>query len=402
MIYFYQLNLLVCNGQPSSGIDLHLYKVSPQKTAFLNITYNGESSIKKEELNCTIRSQTEPLETLVVKVNVVSDSRNGYFSVKPERNVGIVQCSVEQGGKVVKSNEILIRPGTIVFVVKVDQNLSEEKVKENIPHRNKIISLSKLSNETLVFHLEIDEYIKSAAGDDIMLKTWRTYIKEYAKIEMKLLSTRYCPPVPALQIPDKADIEYLPGHDYTFKNLAMKCEGGFFEGVNWNETQLQENLKQFRLLQYTNSTLHTIFDVRKFSSALSENEFIHESELPVLADIFNQFQFNNNSVLTNVETRLNTSNELLANVETKLLKMPLSTGFIQEVLENVVFRVENTSWTKSTGVMIVDFDENLGNVFQNTSSVYRNTSTVDVIKSNPRYIYFIKTILSKRKLINQN
>jgi ribosomal 50S subunit-associated protein YjgA (DUF615 family) len=130
-------------------------------------------------------------------------------------------------------------------------------------------------------------------------------------------------------------------------------------------------------LEFQNSRLTTIDDVRNFSAALNAIEFVHERELDVLADLFNQLQMSNDGVLSDMDNRQNTSNELIANSESKLLKMPLTSNLREAVRDNFAARVENISQTQSTGIMFVDFNENVNQTFQNISSLNKSTNITD-------------------------
>jgi hypothetical protein len=378
VIYFFQNLLLTCNGQlaDDNPVKLRLVRINMTDKFELQVTPNKELS-DRDRLNvsCFLTTPVNPQPSLKVQLKNIEQN---VYTFKTKRT-GILQCSYEQNGEVKATSEPFTkRPEKFVAVIRLNRNLTLEEL-QNIKRIKNVKEVQKLSADPFIFHVLGDVFVVNASTDNSELNILRSNIKEQVSIWMNLMSTRYCPPVPELNITVGY---YHPGKVYTFGDNKLKCEGGFYEGVFWNENQIQESLQRLRLLEFKNSTLNTIDDVRNFSAALNANEFVHERELDVLADLFNQLQMSN--VLSDMDSRKNTSNELLADSESKLLKMPLTSNVAEAVRGNFAARVENISETQSTGIMFVDSDENLNQAFQNIATLNKSTPMADFFTLNTR------------------
>jgi hypothetical protein len=381
VIYLYQNLLHTCNGQLADDNHDGRFQIVHSARRGIEGTLN-EGLTDNDRLSCYLRipAKSQPLDVKQIKNNGQKD-----FQVTWDDNslTGNVQCLLEEDGKVIqKSNKLLLRSTRFFAVIRLNRNLTLQE-SQDIKYIKHFKDLQKLSAEPFVYHVQINVILLNAETDNSQLNIMRSNIKEYIdsiSIKMNIMSTRYCPPVPELNI--TVD-DYHPGKVYTFGDNKLTCEGGFYKGVFWNENQIQESLWRLRLLEFQNSTFNTIDDVRNFSAALNANEFVHERELDVLADHFNQLQTSN--VLSDMDSRKNTSNELIANSESKLIKMPLTSNVAEAVRENFAARVENISETQSTGIMFVDSDEkNVNQAFQNIVTLNKSTPIADFFTPNTR------------------
>jgi hypothetical protein len=383
LICVFQNLLLSCDGRfdGDDPTSLRLYPDGDTGRPKLEVAYDSGKFSQKSNFNCTLRSPQQ-IRKLELDTSVFGGPYENkwyqVFSFKTTQSAGYVLCLYQKDGVVInKSNELLMRPINFVAVIIPHQTLALETLKNMIGIHG---TVEQSSADPIIFHVQTDKTIISfPQGDYDKLVSLRMRIASLSSIKMTILSTRYCPPVPALKIPVE---QYNPGYQYKDSDSVIKCEGDFYTGVYWNKKDLQEILNRLRLLEYQNSTLSSISDVRNFSAALNAKEYVHERELPVLADLLNQLQIN--KVLNDSETRLNTSNELIANAELKIHKMPLTKIVIQEVRDNFVARVENISQTHATGIMIVDTNANVDKHFQGVSSLNGSTDIAEFFTLNPR------------------
>jgi hypothetical protein len=350
----------------SENIQLRLFVISHSDQIRLNVTFTNiltKFAFLGVNLVCfqnnkqsMERAKRLPFTRVNHRKGFGSDSYTYKLEVQRE---GYVQCTYKPLGKTLAaSNMVFIRLGNIhVSVAKLNQNVTVKWLKTTIGDND--FGVRQLAADTQVFHLNSKLYIsKEPISDRYIMLEVKKMLEE--KIVQPLMveyvrSTKFCPSIKQFEIP-------FTGYGSIYRldqNSNIKCEGNFYVGAYWNEEQLQKLQQNIlerpqSILKLQNSTFDSISGIKSFAENLKNLDFIREKELPIIADKFDLLVMDVNGILKGAKKSQNTSNELLANLDSVLVNTSLATDFAQEVRENFAARVEDIQKTGSAGILMMD------------------------------------------------
>lgn len=349
----------------SENIQLRLFVISHSDQIRLNVTFSNiltKFAFLEVNLLCLQnnnqsmeRAKRVPFARVNQRRGFGSDSNTYKLVVQRE---GYVQCSYKPWGKTLAaSNMVFIRFGNIhVSVAKLNQNVTVKWLQSTIGVDD--FRVRQLAADTTIFHFTSkylskepisDRYIMLKAKKMLEEKIMQPLIVEYVR------STKFCPSIKQFEIP-------FTGYGSIYRldhNFDIKCEGNFYVGAYWNEEQLQKLQQNIierpqSILKLQNSTFDSISGIKSFAENLKNLDFIREKELPIIADKFDLLVMDVNGILKGAKKSQNTSNELLANLDSVLVNTSLATDFAQEVRENFAARVEDIQKTGSAGILMMD------------------------------------------------
>jgi hypothetical protein len=208
VIYFFQNLLLTCNGQLGDDNRVRLQLDLDKATGEFHLLVERLSN--KARLSCYLRTpaNSQPFWQM-------SFLNNGRIAFKVDEEItGYVQCSYEQDGEVKATTEKFTkRPKTFVAVIRLNRNLTLQEL-QNIKGIRNFKDVQTISADPFFFHVQMDVYVVNPPEDFAELNILRGNIKKYISTRMNITSTRYCPPVPELNITVGY---YHPSKEYTVK-----------------------------------------------------------------------------------------------------------------------------------------------------------------------------------------
>jgi hypothetical protein len=381
----------------SENIQLRLFVISHSDQIRLNVTFsNILSKFAFLEINLLClqnnnqsmeRAKRVPFARVNQKKGFSKDSNTYKLVVQKE---GYVQCSYNPRGKTLAaSNLVFIRFGNIhVSVVKLNQNVTMKWLQSTIGDEH--FRVRQLAAEKTVFHLNAKFISKEPISDRIILQKAKKLLEEKiaAPVVVEYVrSTKYCPSIEQFEIP-------YTGYGLKYQldeNSKINCLGNFYDGAHWNEEQLHQLRESIlvrpkSIAKLQNSTFDSINGIQSFAENLQNLEFIREKELPIIADKFDLLVMDERGILKGTQKSQNTSNELLANLESVLVNTTLVADFAQEVRGNFAARVEDIKKTGSAGILMMD-NETSADSNETTQALVPlslESNLNNVISSSPR------------------
>jgi hypothetical protein len=362
---------LCANGETtkdSEKIQLRLLAGSRSYKIYLNVTYSSEFEFLEDKLSC-FQNNNRSMEgakrinfsphDLLPQPSSSPLNRGRSFRSKTNiydlevREEGYMQCSY-MGGTLVVSNIAFVRVEGVVFVARLNQNVTLQWLQNTIGGTE--FGVRQLATDPQVFHLNFKhtpEKPGPVTDAKILLEAKKLLdekIKPPVVVEY-VRSTIYCPSIEHLKIS-------FTGYGSKYRldqHSSLECLGNFYFGAYWNEEQLKIILARPQIiLRLQNSTFDSTNNIRRFGDSLKKLQFIREIELPIIADKFELLVTDVDGILKGAKKSQNTSNELLANLDSVLANTSLVANFTQQVRENFAARVEDIQKTGSVGILMID------------------------------------------------
>ncbi|XP_059481572.1 adhesion G-protein coupled receptor G6-like [Neocloeon triangulifer] len=252
---------------------------------------------------------------------------------------GYVHCEyVPWGVLLIQSNTLFVRFSKVhVSAVRLDTQMSIKSLQMAVMDSS--FKIREISPDSKIFHFDSEFYSIDPSSDRKIVQKLERVLRQKLKPPDRVeyvRSTKYCPGIEEFGIPP-ADAK----KEVKVDGKVIRCEGDFYYGVHWRQNDLSA-------LGYVNGTLTTVDALRIFSNSLQNAKSLN---LPVIAKQYDDFVSDENGLLKEAKS-LNVSNELLVNLDSALVRTPISGNFTEASRPNFAARVEDIKKTGGVGVMV--------------------------------------------------
>jgi hypothetical protein len=365
-----QLEVAHNNGQEGKNLnrELHCFQSNYNSTkGDVNITVH---KIKEDKIKKT------PGSSATIYVFKLQVKKEGYLWCAPNNT---------HAQHLTSNIEFFFCKNKLVSVVKLKETLAADELQAEIGDE-KLFKVLQLAKDKTVFHLTSE----NTTSVETILQELQSLLRSKSVAVEYVRSAVACPQNAEYHLKSTE----LPFDASLATDIEKCCEGNFYTGAYWNETQLkilgpqkiQEMTQSQQVTELNYSALDSKDDIQEFSEKLEGLSYLTQENVEIIVTSFNLLLLADKNILQ--EDKQQSSNRLLARLDILLVNTSFDSKDKKVQIEQEKFaaRVEDIKETGTTGVLVWDH-ETTGKSKRLQMEPLNKTHTVEnMLDTLPRFV----------------